>query len=339
MQFEYTSPQTELERLIGGHHCINAFGSIEPEDDRKFVDFLERTKAPPRTTVYINSSGGDVEAAIGIGRAIRENWFSTSIGMHHLSGGHLDTFIIPRMRKPGKCLSAATLVFLGGRLRYLPDDGEFGVHQFSFRNPAPEHVGRSQILSAKIARYLSDMGLGADFLELSSSVPSSSLRPVDRQKLVDLRVVTGDQTEVTWTTQARGKMLYVRGERDSLYGHHKVMLCYSKNPGFIFWSVIEAQGREETLTQMGLVELIVDGDDAVFDISDRCSRFTYGMYVHVIANISDAEAKIIAYSRSFGVRIRFSSNAPLFLGVDAMSTEGGQEMLETFYEVLGSSND
>jgi ATP-dependent protease ClpP protease subunit len=82
LQFIYTEPQTELERAIGGFHHINAFGKIDPGDDEKFRKFLVVAAPPPRTTIYINSTGGDVNAAIGIGRLIREGWYETSIGSY-----------------------------------------------------------------------------------------------------------------------------------------------------------------------------------------------------------------------------------------------------------------
>lgn len=84
MEFHFTDPQTEFERLIGGHFYINAVGVIEPGDEVKFRNFLTASSPPPRSDVYINSLGGDVDAAIAIGRLIRDYWFSTSVGTYVL---------------------------------------------------------------------------------------------------------------------------------------------------------------------------------------------------------------------------------------------------------------
>ena len=334
MQFEYTDPQTELEKAFGGHYCINAFGKVEPGDDAKFGKFLASSEPPPRTTVYIDSIGGDVDAAIGIGRAIRAGWFHTNIGKCLLKHGSSSDFIVEREFLPGRCLSAATLIYLGGRLRYFQTGSEFGVHQFSFRDPSPDHIGQSQMLSAKIARYVVEMGISPDFLEISSSVRSAAIKFIEEHDLKQLEVVTGGQTDVSWSVQARGRMLYVRGERDSLYGHHKVMLSFVKSSGFIFWAVIEAQGREDELTGFPVVEIVIDDEDRRIDISDRSQRVIEGLYVNVLARLTQEEAREIAYSNSFGVQIRLSKDAPIFFGVSAMSTESGKEQLETFYSVL-----
>lgn len=334
MQFEFTPPQTELEEMVGGHYCINAFGRIEQGDGAKFKNFLEQTSPPPRTHVYINSGGGNVDAAMEIGRLIRDSWFSTSIGQHLLSDEETAVPMVPRKMVQGKCISAATLTFLGGRLRYFPKGSEFGVHQFSFKDPSPNNVDRSQTLSASIANYVVEMGIGLEFLSITSAIPNEKFELIELEQLQELNVVTGGITDVCWTVQARGGGLYVRGERDSLFGHHKVMLRYARDVGFLFHAVIESQGREQKLTEFGLVEIVVNGEDERIDISNRCQRMVCGIYVNVLARITDKEAQLLAHSDSFGIQIRFSSNAPMFLGIAAMSTGGGKEQLQVFYDNL-----
>lgn len=248
--FEYTPPQTPMEIAFGGHRCVNASGPIQLQDDERFLDFLESSGVPPRTDVYINSGGGHVQAAMNMGRILRERWMATHVGQYlldHTNGGP-DSPVVPRRFVDGRCMSAATLFYLGGRLRYLSGGSEFGVHQFSFRDPEPSLLGLSQILSSKIARYISDMGIPPEFLEISASTTSDGIRLVDHVELRNLAVVTDGETPVQWTVQSRNNALYVRGERDSLYGHHKICLGFIK-PSFYLHAVIEAQGREEHLTQ------------------------------------------------------------------------------------------
>lgn len=134
MQFEYTPPQTHFEEAFGGFRAINAFGPIMPGDGRRFEIFLEISAIPPRTDVYIDSSGGDPAEAIEIGRLIRAAWLSTHIGRFILSHepDEMANLLKPRKFIPGQCMSAATLVFIAGRLRYFNKESKFGVHQFSF---------------------------------------------------------------------------------------------------------------------------------------------------------------------------------------------------------------
>ncbi|WP_309140455.1 hypothetical protein [Ensifer sp. ENS10] len=335
MQFEYTPPQTSIEQALGGFRCINAFGPIQAGDDERFLEFLSRTQVPPRTSVYIDSPGGDVEAAMTIGRTIRDHWFSTHIGQYVLDHNADGEFIKKRLLLSGQCMSAATLVFLGGRLRYLADDAKFGVHQFSFRNPTPDHVVRSQILSAKIARYVSDMGVSSEFLELSSATLSNAIDIVPEETLLDLRVVTGGQTPVEWSIQAIDNVLYVRGERDNLYGHHKMLLGFAKPAGFFIHAVIESQGREKELTEFPLVELVIgETEHTIIDLSARCARAVEGIYTNISSDLTKQEAEQVACSDAFGIRVRGGPDAELFLGVGTMSTEGGATKLRSFFHNL-----
>lgn len=331
MDFHFSEPQTDYEKLIGGYFYINATGKIKAGDDKKFGDFLTRTTPPPRLVVYINSSGGDVEAAIGIGRLIRDHWFSTSVGSYMLSNLPTTVPLVHRDSVKGQCMSAATLAFLGGRLRFLPDASVFGVHQFSLKDPSPENAKLSQQLSAKIAVFVNEMGISPEFMEMSTKVTSDEIYEASSEELVAMKVTTGGQTETDWSVQARGGAMYVRGERDSIYGHHKVLLSYMRGVGFIFHAVIEAQGREEELTGFGLIEIVVDGEAKRIDISGRCDRKVIGIYVNIIAKITDAEAQVLAFSESFGVQVRFSAEADMFLGIAAMDTNGGKEQLEAFF--------
>ncbi|RWK20782.1 MAG: hypothetical protein EOR43_20985 [Mesorhizobium sp.] len=320
---------------MGGHFSINAFGRIEVGDDEKFIDFLKRTSPPSRTTIYIHSTGGAVEPAIAIGRRIREAWFSTSVG--RLLLGHDPSFdlLVPRVHQPGSCLSAATLMFLGGKLRYFSSDSNFGVHRFSFKKPKAGSVAKSQMLSAKIAKYVLDMGVSADFLELSSATDSKKINLLTESQLREMRIVTGGETSVIWTVQALEGSIYVRGERDSQYGHHKILLSYFRPGNFVVWSIIEAQGREEELINFSIVEITINNDENLtIDVSDRASRFVNGGYVNILASINNDEAKLIAYSDSFGCRVRGSKEAGVFYGIAPMLTEGGSMQLRALYSMF-----
>lgn len=175
------------------------------------------------------------------------------------------------------------------------------------------------------------MGVSPEFLELSSATDAKEISLVSEQRLNELRVVTGGQTDVDWTVQAHCGMMYVRGERDSIYGRHKVMLGFVKDAGFFFWAVIEAQGRFEELTRFGFVEITLNGEDIKIDISDECKRFQIGTDVQVFAKISSDQARIISESKGLGVQIKLVRDAPTFLGIGEMDTERGVDQLATFY--------
>lgn len=331
MQFEYSEPQNELEKMIGGFFCINAFGPIENGDDAKFENLIDTHRPPSHMVVNIDSTGGDLETSIRIGRLIREYGLWTDVGKRFLDFESSESIISKRRSIAGRCMSAATMIYLGGRLRHFRQDSKFGVHRFSFRNPIPDNLGQSQVLSAKIASYVSDMGISAKFLELSSATDATEIELVEESQLKELGVITGGMTDVLWSVQARGKMIYVRGERDSIFGRHKVMLCFVKDAGFMFWAVIEAQNRFDELLGFELVEIVINDEDVKIDISHDCNRLRFGTDVHVLARITNEQAFLISKADSFGIHVKAGRDAPMFLGVSAMSTDGGTEQLETLY--------
>lgn len=332
MQFIYSEEQTELERLIGGYRHINAFGKIVTGDADRLVDVLEKCGVPPQTTVYIDSTGGDLEEGIKIGCVIRAYNLETSIGTYTLEPPQGDVPMAARTLTPGVCFSAATMAFAGGRLRHYPRGSRFGVHRFVFAQPGPANMERSQELSASMAKFLEQMGVSLMFLQASAGVPNDKLFEMDEDALREHGVVTGGQTDVEWGTEMRNNMMYVRGTRDSIFGKHKVMLAHAKDAGFMFFAVIEAQGRQQELCDFGLVEIVVNGEDHRIDISERCERLPNDVDVVLMSKISNEEAALIAYSKSFGVQIRFSPEAELFLGVSALDTTGGEDSLITLYK-------
>lgn len=332
MQFVYTEEQTEFEKLFGGYRHVSAFGKITQGDADRLLKLLKSASVPSRTTVYIDSTGGEVEEGMKLGCVIRAFDLETSIGMYSLDVETIGEPIVSRILVPGRCLSAATLMFAGGRLRHLPDGAVFGVHRFAYKNPVPENVERSQELSADIANYLDQMGISLGFLSLSAGVSSEELLELDEVELRGQGMVTGGVTDVVWGTEMKGGMLYVRGTRDSIFGKHKMILGYARDAGFILFAVIEAQGRQDELCEHSVVEIVVNGEDQRIDISSRCSREPNEVDVILMTSLTDDEAKLLAYSDSFGVQIRFSKDAEIFLGVSAMETEGGRESLKSLYE-------
>ncbi|ODS56928.1 MAG: hypothetical protein ABS40_09095 [Agrobacterium sp. SCN 61-19] len=333
MNFEYSDPQTEIEEFFGGFFHISAFGRIEPGDQEKFREFLHRTAPPPRTVVYIDSIGGDVDAAMGIGRLIRQCWFSTSIGTYLLQPQHQSDLIVPREHTCGKCISSATLVYLGGRLRFYTAGSEFGVHQFSFKNPTAESIYHSQRLSASIAAYIAEMGIPAAFLELSAGTSGDKVTFVSEAQLKELGVITGGMTKPIWGVEIQQNAMWVRAERDSLWGHGKVILIYSPTDGFTFAALVESMGRENDLMSFPLVEIVVNGEDRRINISDRCIRAPAGIYTILMSKLLNDEAQMLAHSESFGIQIRASAQSEIFLGIAAVSTAGAEAKLQGLYKL------
>jgi hypothetical protein len=97
-------------------------GPISTGDDKRFFSVLNEAKGRSTDweryrTVLLNSEGGDVAAAMSIGRMVREAQIVTAI--HERS----------------VCASACILILSGGVWRYARDDTRLGLHRPYFVDP------------------------------------------------------------------------------------------------------------------------------------------------------------------------------------------------------------
>jgi hypothetical protein len=218
-----------------------------------------------------------------------------------------------------------------------PNGCQFGVHQFSYRDPTPDDLDKSQRLSAKIAKYIQEMGIPADFMEVSADTPWDKISLLSEERLHALKVITGGDTGVEWTVNLVAGLIYVRGERDTTFGHQKVLFAHSDTDGFQFYAFIEAQGREHELTTFPSVEIVLNGEAGRIDISERCARAPSGENVVMIfTKLTETEASAVANSDSFGVIVRANPDAPVFLGISAMPSKGAEDKLKALYTRFAS---
>lgn len=333
MEFIYSTPESDLEKMFGGFHYINAFGLINKGDADLLLSQINNGNIPEGIALYIDSEGGDPEEAIKIGRIIRENRFTTTIGRCEITKpieiDYLNDKIYERRFTKGKCFSAATLVFMGGRLRYKNDGSQFGVHRFSFKNPSPENINYSQILSANIAKYIVDMGIDIEIMNLSSSVDRSSIMIIDEDELIKLNIINKGG-ETTWVTTNIKDKIYLRGSRDSIHGIHKIILFHGRSNRVAFWAFIESQGRDIELLVYDSVE-IIDKNEKPLDVSKRIIlRQSYNGFVNILIELKKKELKKIIDTGAIGIIVRYDNKSPIFFGISPMHLGEYSDMVNGF---------
>jgi len=137
-------------------YAIWIAGEIMPDTPSKVSSAITKLKemgriavpqmvtSEPEFEVKLNSEGGSVDAAIEIGRMLRE----------------LDAIIV--VEKDGQCLSSCVLILAGGTTRGMY--GRIGIHRPYFETPnkSPTSAEVSAAMArvrAKIASYLSGMNV------------------------------------------------------------------------------------------------------------------------------------------------------------------------------------
>jgi hypothetical protein len=146
MTFKAEAPDPTLVPVIGTAWTIYAQGTIDEEAARRLERLLGTKNIPNGSSLFLDSPGGSVAAAMELGRIVRTRGFNTYVGKRSVS--------TERSSEPGECLSACTLAFLGGRFRYLRDKSNYGVHRFHSTAAMADPLAIGQIGSAVILQYI-----------------------------------------------------------------------------------------------------------------------------------------------------------------------------------------
>jgi hypothetical protein len=137
--------------------------------------------------VYLNSNGGDVRAAIEIGRILRKNlaW----------------TFVDPE----DVCNSSCVVIFMSGVVRYLTGSAELGVHRPRFSDS--DWFGSLDFQDAgkvyaevmrELSVYTQDMNIPDAVMDLIMEVPSYSIERIDRERADGLGITGVDPIFQEW---------------------------------------------------------------------------------------------------------------------------------------------
>lgn len=123
------------------------------------VRALEARGAKPYGVALDNSPGGDVEAAMEIGRVLRKHQVRASVD--------------------GDCASACVLILAAGVMRDFGPRGRIGLHRPYFMSSHRDYANAQQRvvkLNAAIHAYLSEMNVTPTLLDVMNSVPSDQIK-------------------------------------------------------------------------------------------------------------------------------------------------------------------
>lgn len=138
-------------------------------------------------SVAFESNGGDIYAAMELGREIRKHKLMT------------------RVASNGKCLSSCIFSFLGGVIRYA-GPGVIGLHApyayLDAKDTAHTAKIRLEKMKAKIREYLAEMNIQDDVLNLMLRIPTDEMYFLKDKELVGFGI-TGE--DVLWRELALTK--------------------------------------------------------------------------------------------------------------------------------------
>ncbi len=164
MRFDLTSGGT-----------LRAEGSINVGAAARFAEEIE-ARGEYVKTVSLNSPGGSVDDALAMSKLIRDKG--------------LDTKVVAK----ALCASSCPLVFAGGVAREAEKDAVLGVHQVfngGQERPSPEQaMSGAQSTTARIARHLEEMGIGAGLWINALETPPNRLYYLTSAEMSEFKLTT-----------------------------------------------------------------------------------------------------------------------------------------------------
>lgn len=208
---------------------IWAEGEIHPDTAKRFQKFL-KTVGKRKLPVIIQSPGGDVDAALAMGRMIRAKKLDVAVGYTTFSS------CVPRQKgcdaaKTGGytgiaavgfayCNSACPLVLAGGARRLVGAWAHLAVHQITTtmfkekilyktttrivngkkvvkkkvvsrkKTGSYETTKMSKALRRKMETYLTEMGVSTDLLEPINKTPAVDLLRLNQSEMLAWKLIT-----------------------------------------------------------------------------------------------------------------------------------------------------
>jgi hypothetical protein len=150
---------------------VHITGTIWDRDAGRLQNLLEKTAKGPRQ-FSLGSDGGDMFAAMRIGRAVRKLGARTLIAAR------------------AKCHSACALIFIAGVER--KNLGELGLHRPYLIATGEQLQHQLPMLYAKVKEYVAEMGVDEVFLQKMMDTDSSTMAiygPSDTPALIPIAAV------------------------------------------------------------------------------------------------------------------------------------------------------
>jgi hypothetical protein len=167
--------------------AIFAIGEITPKTPGHFAMFTHALQytlpggLQGKWAVILDSSGGNVAAALELGTQFRQHNWNTTVGLDYPLAGQWRT---------ATCASACVYLFAGGPDRLVLKDNVLGVHQFTDGATLRMNVAQAQYLTASISAYLIQMGVSANLQTVAGLTPPNGLTPLTIQDAVVLGLAT-----------------------------------------------------------------------------------------------------------------------------------------------------
>jgi hypothetical protein len=182
-------------------------------DDKTFLgikNIVDKNKLN-QARIIINSDGGNLYEATQIGLYIRENNFTTDVG---ISSGVWGESLA------GECYSSCVYLYIGGKYRFYDENSKFGVHQFytvDKNNRKNNDLEEStQYVASYLLTYIRDMGVDVALFNKVSEQTSNDIELLDYNEMKKMRIFNDGYLNPEWEYLVNEDGVFYVGSQEQL---------------------------------------------------------------------------------------------------------------------------
>lgn len=327
MEFEALPP--DLVTLLKGGWAWDIFasGDVDLQAGENLERLLAEQHIPDGSALHIHSPGGSLIGGLNLGRVIRAHGLITHVGRKGPRNNNIQNTL------DGHCMSAAALAFLGGEFRFVSEKSRYGVHRFTLNDTSARAADDAQILAASVVEYIRSMEVDVELFSIAADCPSNDILDLPPETMKRLNVVNNGIKFVKWSIESHDDMLYLKGERDTIYGIQKFLLVFPSK-GNIFFYIIFGGGRStELILSMEVDQLSID--DQIFSLRElRVSLDDHDGRINAMYQMTPEIMTKLRTAKTIGYHLQHSTDAAMFVGFDALPFQDGAAKLPGLIDVF-----
>jgi hypothetical protein len=177
------------------------------------------------------------------------------------------------------------------------------------------------------------MDVDPELFSLMTEAGANDIVVISQNDLIRLNVINNGEKQTHWSVESANGMMYIKGERETVYGINKFLLVCNAGSSIILHAIFDPQGRGDEVIKMKAMSLLVNGDSV--PVEDRLIDgpvLVHG-WINVEFSLNDRLLGAIQNANTVGVAFQYAHDAPVFLGFDGLHFADGSKKLPAFLSV------